>query len=184
MGLEVLSIAGTVIGGITSAIGAIQQGSAQAASAKYQAQVARNNQIVAEQNARYAVAAGESRAQSRDFKNRAVIGAITAAQGASGLSLDSPASREIRESSEQLGRLDTATIMQDAMLTARSQETQASNFGAQAGLYDLTAANARTASYGSAFSSLLSGASSFSDKWLRYQSPSPSLGYGSWSPRY
>lgn len=163
-----LSLIGTVVGGITSFVGQMSSASAAASQANYQAQVARNNQVIADQNSRYAAAAGEGRAQSQSFKNRAVAGAIEAGQGASGIDLGSPTLEDVRTSAATVGRLDTATIAQEAQLQSRGYSQQGVNYGAQAGLYDMQASNARNAGMIGGFSSLLSSASSFSDKWMRF----------------
>lgn len=151
------------------AFGQIRQGQAASAAAKYQAGVARNNQIIADQNARYAVAAGESQAQAQDFKNRALVGAIEAAQGASGISLDSPTLADVRAGESQIGRLDTATIMQRALLQERSYEQEASNFGAQSTFAEAEGRSAKRAGYIGAAGSILGGASNFADKWQRFK---------------
>lgn len=163
-----LSLIGTAIGGLTSFVGQMSQSSAAASQANYQAQVARNNQIIADQNSRYAAAAGEARAQSQSFKNRSIAGDIEAGQGASGIDLGSPTLEDVRSSAAQVGRLDTATIMQDAQLQSRGYAQQGANYGAQADVYGLQASQARTAGMIGGFSSLLSSASSFSDKWMRF----------------
>ncbi len=51
---SILSLGSTLIGGVTSFIGSQQQAAATRDAANYQAQVARNNQIIAQQNATYA----------------------------------------------------------------------------------------------------------------------------------
>jgi hypothetical protein len=84
MGPEVALI-GTLVSGVVGFVGQMQQASAQQDAAKYQAAVARNNQIVAQQNAGYAAQAGAVEAQARDRRNAAVAGSILAGQGASGI---------------------------------------------------------------------------------------------------
>lgn len=164
-----IGLAFSAISGIVGAIGSLQQASAAKAAAEYQSQVARNNETIARQNAQYAVAAGEAQAQAQDMGNRAKLGVIEAAQSASGIELDSPTLRQVREGSAQVLRLDTANVMANAALRARGYETQASKFAAES---DLARMRARSSSgYIGAFGSLLSGASSFSEKWARYQTP-------------
>ena len=174
----VLGLVGSAASGLFGFMGAMQQGQASAAASKYQAQVARNNQIIAANNAQYATEAGGTRAQAQDFKNRAVYGQIEAQQGASGIDMDSPTSTDVRSSARQIGRLDTETIYNDALLRANQSLAQAGSFGAQAGLDTFEAKNAESAGLMKGFGSLLSGASSFSDKWLRYQNAGVS-GFGS-----
>ena len=165
----VTSLIFTGVSTVVSAAGSFMQAQAQAGMAEYQAAVARNNQIAADQNARYAIQAGERQAQAQDFKNRALAGAVEAAQGASGLSLESPTFEDIRESSAQLGRLDTATITQEARMRARGYQQEASNFAAESAMARSRASSARTSGFINAGSSILGGASSFSDKWMRFK---------------
>lgn len=183
-GIEI-GLALTAVSTVVGAVGAIQQGQAQSDAAKYQAQVARNNEEIAMQNARYAVAAGETKAQAQDFKNRAIAGQIESAQAASGLDLSSPTLADVRSSSAQVGRLDTANVMADAMLASRAQQVQATSFEAEARAKTAEASQAQTAGYVRALGTLASGASSFSDKWSKYQSPSntSTSTLGDWSPR-
>lgn len=178
MGIAALGLAGTAIGGITSFIGTQQTASANAAAANYQAQVARNNAIIARQNADYASAAGAAKAQAQDFKNRAAQAELLTAQAASGIDIASPSSTDIRSSQADIGRLDTETIYSNAQQTVRSEEQKSQNYTSAAGLYESQAANAKTAGLISGFGSLVGTATSFGDKWLRYQNVGMP-GYGS-----
>lgn len=156
---------------LVSTIGGISQGSAASSAAKYQAQVARNNATMAQQNAEYASQAGETAAQAQGLKNRATLGSIKAAQSASGLSLDSPTLSDVREDASNVLRLDTANISANAALRARAYQAQAADYEATAALDTKKASDATTAGYMNAAGSLLSGASSFADKWTRYTTP-------------
>ena len=158
---------------IAGVVGGIQQGQAASSAAKYQAQVARNNAQIAQQNAEYASQAGETAAQAQGFKNRATLGTIAAAQGASGLSFDSPSLYDVREGSANVLRLDTANVAQNAALRARADQTQATNYEAEAGLQERKASDAGTASTIGTFGTLLSGASSFADKWTKFYPATP-----------
>lgn len=166
--LSLLSLGSTLIGGVFSFIGGQQQAAAQKDAANFQAQVARNNQIIAQQNATYARQAGAVEAQTQGIKTASVVGAEEAAQGSSGIDLTTGSPREVRRSTTELGQLDAATIMQNAELRARGAEVQASNFGSEAQLASARARNASSAGTISGFSSLLSGGSQFSDKWLKF----------------
>jgi len=152
-----------------SAIGGMRQGAAASGAAKYQAQVARNNATIAQQNAEYASQAGETAAQAQDLKARSALGSIRAAQSASGLSLASPSLQDAYEGSAQVYRLDTANIVQNAALRARAYEAQGTEYLAEADLQERKASDSQTAGYLGAAGSLLSGASSFADKWARYK---------------
>jgi hypothetical protein len=168
MGPEVM-LGATAASTLVSAIGGIGQGSAAARTGRYQAQVARNNAQIAQQNAEYASQAGETTAQAQDLKARSALGSIKAAQSASGLSVDSPSLQDAYEGSAQVYRLDTANIVQNAALRARSYEAKGTEYLAEAALDERKAGDAQTAGYLGAAGSLLSGASSFADKWAKYK---------------
>lgn len=167
--LAIASLVTTAISGTVGAVSAISSASAQADSARYQAAVARNNQTIATQNAQQAAQAGAVAGQARDLRTRATLGAIQAAQSASGIDTGTGTNKEVSDSAVELGRLDTSTIISNAMQTSRAYTAQGANFGAQSELDQATARNATTAGVVGAGTSLLGGASSFADKWLRYQ---------------
>jgi hypothetical protein len=164
------SIGGTIAGGI----GQSKTYGATADEARYRAQVAENNRIIAEQNARYAVQAGRTNAQAQDFATRAALGQATAAQGASGIDVASGSPTEVRSSIQQLGRLKTLEEIQKADLEAYGYRQRAADYGAEAGLQQYKASSAEAAKTPALFGTILGGASSLSDKWLRYKSG----GYG------
>jgi hypothetical protein len=182
MGIETMmgiSLASSLGGSIMGGIG--QQGalSASAADARYKAQVAENNRLIAEQNARYATQAGASNAQATDFQTRAQLGTAMAAQGASGLDVGSGSPVDVRSSIHQLGRLKTLEDIQKADLAAYGYRSQATDFGAQAGLARQQASSAEAAKGPALFGSILSGASSVAGKWAGFQGG----GYGGYGDR-
>lgn len=172
MGIETLalaSMAGSVGSSIIGGIGQQQQYGAQAASARYQAQVAENNRLVAEQNARYATAAGMTNAQNRDYLTAAAIGRATVAQAAGGLDVTTGSPLAVRESMRQMGRLQTLEEIQKANVDAYGYRTKATEFGAEADLQRMKAESADRAGTTALFGSILGGVSSVGDKWLRFQ---------------
>src|SRR5262252_1875935 len=185
--LGVISLGMTAVSGVMGFMGAQEQASAQAAAANYQAQVAQNNAIINNQNAARAAEAGRAQAQATDFKNAARSGAILAAEGASGIDVGSGSSTEVRQSAQQLGRLDTQTVMDNAMRQVRAYQVAATSDTAQAQLDTFEAEQAKTAGMIQGFGSIVSAASSFADKWTRYTdqgifgggyTPTPQFGTG------
>lgn len=134
LGIGEIAAAAGAIGSVGSAIGAISSGNAQAAQAAYQAQVDKNNQIIASQNAAYATQAGEAKAYDQGLKERAQQGALAAALAANGIDINSGSAEDVRQTQRQTGLLETERVRQNAALTAYGYRTQSSNFGAQAGL--------------------------------------------------
>jgi hypothetical protein len=171
-----LALVGSVVSGITGFIGSMQQASAAKQQANYQAAVARNNQIIADQNAARTAQAGAVQAQNKDLRTRQVLGQIDAAQGASGVGLESESSQDVRRSAQQLGRLDAQTTLDNALLTARGQQTQAMNFGAEAQLEKAKASQINP--FMSGLTSVIGSATSFSDKWTRFKLSGVDVGGG------
>jgi hypothetical protein len=173
MGIETAMMIGSTaasIGGkIAGAAGESKQADATSAEANYRAQVAANNKIIAEQNARYAVQAGRTNAQAQDFQTRAALGQATAAQGASGIDVASGSPVDVRSSIQQLGRLKTLEEIQKADLEAYGYKQKASDFGAESGLQTYKAQSAQAAKGPALFNTILGGATSLGDKWLRFK---------------
>lgn len=173
--LPAIAMAASVIGTGLSAVGQLSQGAAQSASANYQAQVARVNQQIQEQNAAYERQKGDVEAQSQDMKNKAQMGALSAAQGASGFDMNSGSSLDTRQSARELGRLDTLTVRNNAERKAHEFDIAAMNQGAQANLYSAQAKTSQMAGYLGAASSLIGGISSVGDKWASFKKAGVSM---------
>ncbi|MBF0561097.1 MAG: hypothetical protein HQL37_03565 [Alphaproteobacteria bacterium] len=162
------SLALSAIGTGMSAMGQVNQANAQSQAAAYQAQVARNNQIIADQNAKVALDAGRVQEQNQRLKTAALIGSQRAAIAGSGLDANTGSAVDLQSDAAMLGEQDARTIYQNAKLKAYGYETQASSQGAQAGLLDTQAANAQSAGTLGVMTSLISGASTVSDKWSKW----------------
>jgi len=149
-----------LIGGVISAFGAIQAGQAQKASADYQAAVARNNKIIAEQSAVYDLQSGQVEEQASRMKYGEAIGEAKAAQSASGIETETGSAPKARQTIQLMEELDAATIADRAGLSAYYKRVQGTNFEAEARLREFEGKQAVTASYFSAAGSLIGGLSS------------------------
>ncbi len=154
------SIAIAAVGAVVSTVGALSAGQAASSNASYQAQVARNNAITASQNSEYAIQAGQAKATDTSLTDRAQLGAVKAAEGASGIDVDTGSPADVQQTQREVGTLNTERTIDAAALQAYGYRTQATNFTAEAGLQEQESAQARTAADYSAFGSLLGGASS------------------------
>ena len=137
----IVAVAGTVV----SAVGAYQQAAAQKAQAQYSAQVARNNAVIAEQNAADIVQRGEV---ARDVQRRRVeqtIGAARAAIAGSGLLLDEgdtgTTSALLLDDLRTAGQFDIMTLKANIDREERRALIQGQQFEAEAGLFDLQASS-------------------------------------------
>lgn len=130
MCVATLALVGAGIG----AAGKLLGGVSSAHAASYQAQVARNNAVVAQQNAAYAASAGASQTEQAGLKARSRDAAVRASLAANGVDVNTGSAADVQVSSRELGQLDTATVANNAALEAYGYRTQATNYTAQAGL--------------------------------------------------
>lgn len=167
--LPVLSIGSTVLGAVTGAIGAGQSASAQSANAQYQAQVAENNRIIAEQNAGAAIQTGAAKTITAGLAERTRFGRVRAAQAANNIDVNSGSAVDVQAAQRELGRLDELTVAHDADLQAYGYRAQASNFGAEAQLDRARAQQARSAGGLGIASSLIGGAGALANRfsWMQ-----------------
>jgi hypothetical protein len=166
--LPFIAVAATVAGSVIQAKAASEAGQAQSQASLYQAQVARNNQAIAEQYARQEEQRGAVEAQTKQMETAQRVGAIKAVAGASGLD---PGGSPLRLSADTLamGDLDARTIRYNAEQAAYGRRVQGAGFGAQAGLDTQAAADARRAGNLGSAGAIISGGASVADKWMRYR---------------
>jgi hypothetical protein len=167
-----LSAAGTV----ASVIGSEQAAKAQSEQAAYQAQVAKNNQTIADQNAAYASEASNAQVTQAQLKQRSETGAVAAGLAANGLDINTGSPSQVRTAESEITQLNTENTEQQGALQIYGYRTSASNFGAQSGLFQQQASQAGTAGNISAVTGLLSGASSLASKWSDWQTKAGSTG--------
>ncbi|MDA8231568.1 MAG: hypothetical protein M0006_09540 [Magnetospirillum sp.] len=135
------ALVATVAATATTVYGQQQQAATQASMANYQQAVARNNQIVADQNAQYALEQGQAQEQAQRAKTAAMIGAQRAQLAADGIDLGSGSALNLQMGTAETGELDALNIRSDAARQAYADQAQGMDSGAQAGLYGFQAAN-------------------------------------------
>lgn len=118
---------GLSVGSLIGAAGTVLSGFAGLQAGKYQQKVAETNAKVAEDNAKLAVQSGAVKSSDNDAEVRAMIGQQEAMQGASGLNVNSGSSILTRRAARRLGRRDTLTIMNDALLERNNLMLDAAN---------------------------------------------------------
>jgi len=172
LGLAAASTAATVAGKISEGQAGAASAASSAAASRYQAQVAENNRQIAEQNAQYAMAAGQTQAANTSLRGAAQVSALKAKQGASGISVNAGTAVDVRAGARQANQVDSETVLNNAQRQAYGYRVQGEGYGAQAGLdqqqasnFDRAGANASTAGFVGAGGSLLSGASSILGSW-------------------
>lgn len=171
-GLEIAAFASLAMTAGSTIMGAIGQGqkaAADAAQMNYQAQVARNNQMVAEWNAQRALQQGDVAAEQKSLQAAQLRGAQRAALAAQGGDVNSGSPLDIQGDTARAGEFDRQTIRSNAAQQAYNYRLQGAGYGAQAGLYNMGAANTMASLPFGIGSSLLGGAGSIADKWPRYK---------------
>lgn len=175
IGTALIGAATSMAGASSNAQGAYNQYQAQSANAAYQAQVAKNNAIIAGRNANMDLQAGETAVVNRGLKTRAQIGSTLAGQGGSGVDVNSGSFAKARAGESEVGALDALTIRSNAAKQVYADETQQSNFAAEGGLQtqesQQAGAAAPTAYEGAmltGFGSALSSASTVGGNYYKY----------------
>lgn len=138
-----------------SALGSIAQGRAASNSAKYNAAVAANNAIIADQNAKWASQEGNAKVSAQGIRNAQNMGTLKANQGASGVTVGTGSNAEVQASQAAIGQLDAMTIRSNAAREAYGYLTQSNSFKAQEQLDRSQAKYAKQAGYLGAANSLL-----------------------------
>jgi hypothetical protein len=168
--------AALVAGGIGSAIGAggtLESGFASSHAQDYAAQVAANNELIAQHNAQYALESGTVTANNEALKGAAEGGAVKTAQAASGTSVNTGSNVAVQESQRAAAKENTETTLSNAELQAYGYRTQATSFAAQSELDTAAAQQDVTGAEIGATGSLLSGASGTAFKWIQNQNQPP-----------
>lgn len=166
--LPVIGLVAGLAGTAVSAVGAVEAGQANAANATYQAQVAQNNAIIAQQNAAQDIAAGEAQGASSEQQTRQAAGTIKAAQGANQIDVNTGSATEVQAGAAEVGQVNTGTIISNAAKTAYGAEAQATSETAESGLLTQEAGQATTAGDIGGLGSFLSGISSTGGNWAKF----------------
>ncbi|WP_428659509.1 virion core protein, T7 gp14 family [Reyranella sp.] len=163
-----ISLGLSAIGTGASVLGQINQQAAAGAQQGYLAQLARQRQQLAEQQARDAIQRGQVAEQKQRDLTAQRIGTQTAALAAQGTDLEGSPT-DILSDTARAGEQDALTIRNNAKREAWSYEMQAAGYDADAALRE-----SFEPSYLGAGTSLLMGASSLADKWDRFMHTRPS----------
>lgn len=117
-----------------SAAGSIAGGIAQGKAASYQAQVARNNATIAQQNAAHAASVGAEDTEVAGLKARNRLASTRAGFAANNLDITSGSPADVIAGEQKSGALDTETVANNAALQVYGYGTQAAGYEGQAQL--------------------------------------------------
>lgn len=137
--LAAISIAATAAGTGMGVMSSIQQGKARQAQAEYQADVARQNQQLAEQQAGAQRREGYDNMIAKRQETARLIGRQRAAAGASGATVDVGSSLDLQADTAAQGEIDALNIYNQASDKAYGTQLQGWNYGQQAAGYDAQA---------------------------------------------
>jgi len=170
MGFDPVSLAvvGTA-GALVKGAGDLEAGQAKSAADAYQAQVAANNAKIAQQDARFDIQAGETAGFNRGMKTRAAVGQEKAAQGASGIDVNTGSAVATRSGEAEVGMLDALTIRSNAAKQAYAKEVEATSDTAQGQLLQTESQQDLEAGEFGAAGDLLSGATTVGGNWAKYK---------------
>jgi hypothetical protein len=165
--MTIASMGTSILGGILGASGASAAGSSASQMGMYQAGIAVQNAAIAKQNAAYESAQGEQSAAKYGMGARQRMGEIVTAQSASGLDVGSGSNKAVQDSQHLVSSMDMAQIRANAAKASFDYQVQAKSFEQQAQLDIMGANNAKAASRTNALASIVGGASSVADKWMK-----------------
>ena len=165
MCIETIAAVAGIAGTALSAAGTVQQGQAQAANARYQAQISANNAALAQFYADDAIARGAEEADLQSERARAIAGQQTAALAASGIDVQSGTALGVLGDTAEAAEIDRLTIRDNAAREAYRYQVDAANAQAQAA----ASSSVQTGSFLSAGGSLLTGLGGVGERWQRYR---------------
>lgn len=163
MGVEtmaILSLVGTGLGTVMQMVGQQQQAKSQASQMRYQAQVSENNAKIARQNAEWSAHASEQKVAEEGQKTRQTVGAIKAAQAASGVDVNTGSAVDVRSGAAETGQLNAITLRSNAARQAYGYLTDETGAKAQAELDRSSASNTEAALPGQMVGTLIGGVTS------------------------
>jgi hypothetical protein len=166
--LETAALVASLAGTAMSAVGAYEQGQAQNAALKYQAQVAANNAQIAAEQTRLASAKGEQEATQQGLLNRERQGQIVAGMAANGVDVNTGSAANVRSSQDILGMQDVQTKRENAAIEGYGYRSQGMQYTAQSALDLFGGKQAATAGTFGAATSLLGGVASAGDKYANW----------------
>lgn len=162
MGLAAaVAIAGVAI----SAAAAAQQTVAAREQAQFQNQVARNNEIIADQKAEDARLRGQQAERRERLRTQQLLGRARADAAARGVVVDEGSALDITSDIAATGELDALTVRNNAEREALGFESQRSEFEAEGQLATARGRNALVSGGFRVGSTVLTGGSRVASRW-------------------
>ncbi len=150
-----LMIGGSVLGGV----GQVATAQANSKAAKYNAEVQRQNAILADKQAKNVLEAGQREEQKQMAITQKLVGKQKAAFAANGIDVGFGSALDTMVDTVKLGEVDRLTIRTSTYRNYDDTRNQAVAYRNQGALYDMQASSSRTAGMLNAFGSVLGGLS-------------------------
>lgn len=163
--LGTVALVGSVAGGVVGGIGASEAAGAQAASSQYKAGVALLNKQINQQNAAWAMQAGETQAEISGIKSGQQIAETKVQQAASGLDVNTGTVAQVRADQTTISAFEQNTIRWNAAKEAYGYETKAAMNQGESGLDQAAAQDEKTAGEFAMASSFINAGTSVASKW-------------------
>lgn len=171
--ITALTLAATGLSTGIGVVGSIRQARAQSEQMEYQADVARQNQQLAEQQASAERRQGYENMITQRQETAKLIGRQRAAAGASGAVVDVGSNLDLQADTAAQGEIDAINTYNQALDRAYNYDVQAVNYGNQAAAYDASASSAKKAGYINAFGTAIGGLATMGSTWAKFKGNQP-----------
>ena len=161
------AMGGTIVGNLMQGFGQDQADQAQAAANTYKAGVAQLNRQINEQNANWAVEAGQAQGMQQGMKSRQEIAQTKVTQAASGFDVNSGTNKQVREDQSTIAQYDQNVINWNAAKTAYGYETKATMDTAESTLDTMAASSEKEAGNLALIGSFVNAGTSVASKWMQ-----------------
>ena len=179
--IGIASVAASAVGAGVSYMGAQQQASAQSNADKYNAEVAANNQLMANQAAAVATEQGAVAQQQKANQEDVLLGQQKAGLAANGIDVGSGSAVDLLSDTKAYGELDQLTIRNNAAREAQGYTNQGISYANQAQVDEASSAATLQGGALKGASSLITGAGQVASQWYNYTN---TIAAGSSSPAF
>lgn len=163
-----VATAAVLIGAAISAYSMYSAGQNQSKVSSANADVARQNAAIENQNAIVAENQGADKAAQKIQQGRSANATLRASAGSNGLVADTGTLGELQDQNTSTSEFNALTSRNDAARQAWGYQVQGSNFTNQANIDDFSASTEKTDSYLNSGATLITGLGNASSSYLKY----------------
>jgi len=157
--LGIISVGLAAAGTVVTAVGQVQAGKAARKQSEFNAQVSRNNAILAERQASDSLRRGRLSERQKRLQLAKLSGSQRAAFAANNVAINQGSPLDVLEFGAEQGELEALSIRSAAERQAVGFRARAGNLEAEASLFEAAGRQQETAGFFAAASTILSGAS-------------------------